>query len=96
MPVIDRIGAFRVDESAYSAVSVCIHDGDIDLTLMNGRKVAAPLWLFPELTEMTEDDLNDVELIEGGLGVLIGDKEAVTVLRITGLDSDKVEAKSLH
>jgi len=90
------MNSLAVDESAYSAVSVCIHDGDIDLTLMNGRKIAAPLWLFPELTEMTEDDLNDVELIEGGLGVLIGDKEAVSVLRITGLDSGDIKAKSLH
>ena len=90
------MNSLAVDESAYSAVSVSIHDGDIDLMLMNGRKVTAPLWLFPELADMTEDDLKDVELIEGGLGVLIGDKEAVTVLRITGLDSSGVEAKSLH
>jgi hypothetical protein len=28
------MNSLAVDESAYSAVSVCIHDGDIDLTLI--------------------------------------------------------------
>lgn len=43
---------------------MAIKGGEIDLTLMNERKVIAPLWLFSELAGMNDDELADVELIE--------------------------------
>jgi len=53
--------------------------------MMNGRRVVAPVWLFPELENLESQDFKDVELIEGGSGILIGDKEAITVPRIVGM-----------
>jgi len=82
------MGSLAIDDGMYRALDVVIKGGEIDLTLMNGRKVIAPLWLFSELAGMNDDELADVELIEGGTGILVGDKEAVSVRRITGMDAD--------
>jgi len=70
-----------------TATAVEIQGNEISLSMMNGWRIIAPIWLFFELEGMNSEDLNDVELIEGGSGILIGDKEAVTVRRIVGMES---------
>ncbi len=87
--------SLAIDESAYKAASVQITDGKIYIELLNGRRVSAPIWLFEELAGFSDDELDDVEVIEAGRGILVGDREAVTVARLLGLDATNPEAHAL-
>jgi len=85
------MASLAIDESAYKAASVQITDGKIYIELLNGRRVSAPIWLFEELAGFSDDELGDVEVIEAGRGILVGDREAVTVARVLGLDATSPE-----
>jgi len=86
------MASLAIDESAYKAASVKITDGNIYIELLNGRHVSAPIWLFEELAGFSDKELDDVEVIEAGRGILVGDREAVTVARVLGLDATNPEA----
>ncbi len=86
------MASLAIDESAYKAASAQITDGKIYIELLNGRRVSAPIWLFEELAGFSDDELDDVEVIEAGRGILVGDREAVTVARLLGLDATNPEA----
>jgi len=85
------MASLAIDESAYKAASARITDGKIYIELLNGRRVSAPIWLFEELAGFSDDELDDVEVIEAGRGILVGDREAVTVARLLGLDATNPE-----
>jgi len=67
------------------------NDHLIYIELLNGRHVSAPIWLFEELAGFSDEELDDVEVIEAGRGILVGDREAVTVARVLGLDATNPE-----
>jgi len=75
-----------IEDNSFNATAVSVEKGAINITLSNGRYFIAPLRLLPELNDMTDKKLNDVEILEAGRGIMFGDKEAITVLRIIGFD----------
>ena len=44
----------------------CTRD-DVHVTLFDGRTISAPLWWYPFLQGLDEDQLNDIELMYEGI-----------------------------
>ena len=80
------MNTLRVDSSAYRAASARVEDDILTVELMNGRVVKVPLIFFSELGEMEKTSREDVEVIIDGSGLMFGDQEAITMLRVLGID----------
>ena len=57
--------AFETD--AMRPVHAWCADGNVHVTLADGRSIAAPLWWYPFLKDLTHEELNAIELMYEGI-----------------------------
>ena len=85
---------YMVDENAIKANAAEWVGDELHVEMMNGCTFIVPRWLLPELKSMAMAQLNDIEIIDGGRGILFGDKEGVSMQRLLGImpEGDKHKA----
>jgi len=85
---------YMVDENAIKANAARWVGEDLHVEMMNGRTIIVPRWLLPELKDMTRAQMEEIEIIDGGRGILFGDMEGVSMQRLLGIMPDDDEGKS--
>ncbi len=85
---------YMVDENASKASAARWVGDDLHVEMMNGRTIIVPRWLLPELKDMTRAQLEEIEIIDGGRGILFGDVEGVSMQRLLGIMLDGGEGKA--
>jgi len=80
---------YMVDENDIKANNAKWQRDSLHVEMMNGRELIVPSWLLPELQYLSNDELHEIEIIDGGRGVLFGDQEGVSMQRLLGAMQDK-------
>jgi len=57
--------AFETDEMR--PIKAWCTAGEVHVTLADGRSIATPLWWYPFLSDLGQDQLNDIELMFEGI-----------------------------
>jgi len=75
----------EIDDNAIKASAAKWQGDSLHVEMMNGRTLIVPIWLLPELKELSPDEISNIEIIEGGRGLLFGDTEAISMETLIGI-----------
>lgn len=59
--------SLEFETEGMTPVGASCDDESLSVTLADGRQIRTPLWWYPFLSNLTHDDLNDIELMCEGI-----------------------------